>query len=99
MKLYSGLRTERGCEVTVDGELLDLKLDVKNISPSGFEWGYQGDGPSQLAVAILCDYFDDTEPEKVLRIYREFRDKVFIDLKRDQWDLTTREIAEHLRDL
>lgn len=29
-------------------------------SPDGFEWGYGGSGPADLALAILCDHFGYT---------------------------------------
>jgi Family of unknown function (DUF6166) len=32
-------------------------------SPSGFEWGYQGSGPAELARCILLDFYGVT-PEK-----------------------------------
>lgn len=31
-------------------------LKVRNHSPTGFEFGYEGSGPAQLALAILMDY-------------------------------------------
>ena len=42
-------------EVTVDGKILDPKPSQKvwNHSPDGFNWGYGGSGPAQLALAIL----------------------------------------------
>lgn len=36
-------------------------LEVVNHSPNGFEWGYQGSGPSQLALAILLDLLENAE--------------------------------------
>lgn len=39
--------------------LLDPRRDILDHSPDGFEWGYQGSGPAQLALAILADHFDD----------------------------------------
>ena len=33
---------------------LPLRLDLWEHSPSGFDWGYGGSGPAQLAVAILA---------------------------------------------
>ncbi len=30
--------------------------DVKRHSPDGFEWGYSGSGPADLALSILCDF-------------------------------------------
>jgi hypothetical protein len=41
----------------VDGERvrhIPLRTDLANHSPTGFEWGYQGSGPAQLAVAMLA---------------------------------------------
>jgi len=34
---------------------LDRSLGVRNHSPTGFEWGYGGSGPAQLALALLLD--------------------------------------------
>jgi hypothetical protein len=57
--LFVGVRTENGCKVVIRrrgllDEALPLRLDVWNHSPTGFEWGYGGSGPAQLALAILC---------------------------------------------
>ena len=38
---------------------LDLRLDLRNHSPTGFSWGYGGSGPAQLALAICADVFGD----------------------------------------
>ncbi len=35
----------------------EASLKIRDHSPTGFEWGYGGSGPSQLALAILLDYF------------------------------------------
>lgn len=35
---------------------LPLRLDLRNHSPSGFNWGYGGSGPAQLALAILVNF-------------------------------------------
>lgn len=42
-------------DVWLDGELLDPKPSQKiiNHSPDGFNWGYGGSGPAQLALAII----------------------------------------------
>lgn len=43
--------------VTIDGMEIDpaISLSVCNHSPDGFNWGYGGSGPAQLAFAILID--------------------------------------------
>lgn len=42
-------------QVWLDGELLDPTPSqrVNNHSPDGFNWGYGGSGPAQLALAIM----------------------------------------------
>ena len=35
---------------------LPMYLDEVNHSPTGFEWGYGGSGPAQLAYAILREF-------------------------------------------
>lgn len=62
MKVYKGERNNEGVFVWVeddkDGFLyyLPCYLNVRNHSPDGFNWGYGGSGPSQLALAILIDH-------------------------------------------
>lgn len=70
-KRYEGRRLNEGCEVYVINEAdgsrypLPTHWDIYNHSPTGFEWGYSGSGPAQLALAILADHFGpDKEPEK-----------------------------------
>ena len=58
-KIYEGDRTIDGILVTVDGALLDERLDLKRYTDNGFEWTYEGDEPRQLALAILADHLAD----------------------------------------
>lgn len=57
-------------EVHIDGKLIrpDQSQKVRNHSPDGFNWGYGGSGPAQLALAIClrflphedaCNYYQD----------------------------------------
>ena len=63
-----------------------------NHSPSGFEWGYLGSGPAQLALAILCDYLG--EPQLASRFYQEFQEEAVARWKDEEWTLTEQELAE-----
>ena len=47
--------------VVVDKGLLSPapSQKLRNHSPDGFNWGYSGSGPSQLALAILLDFTGD----------------------------------------
>ena len=56
MKRYEGRREGYAVIVTVNGRRLNPRLDLWNHSPTGFEWGYCGSGPAQLALAILADH-------------------------------------------
>ena len=58
-KSYRGDRTIDGAEVTVDGRLIDPRYDLKAFDSRGMEWSYEGNGPRQLALAILADHYQD----------------------------------------
>jgi hypothetical protein len=53
MKVFSGTRERERVRVTVEEQPLDPRIDLRDFKASGFEWGYEGSGPSQLALAIL----------------------------------------------
>lgn len=55
-------------EVTIDGTVLDpsKSQEVSNHSPDGFNWGYTGSGPAQLALALLMEI---TDVEEASRLY------------------------------
>ena len=44
-----------------DAYPLDPRHDLRNHSPAGFQWGYGGSGPAQLALALLADLTGDDE--------------------------------------
>ncbi len=85
MKVYKGLRTQHGCVVTVDGAPLDPRFDLMSHSAAAFEWGYDGTGPKQLALAILADALGDNS--KALSQYKLFAETVIAELKDDEWTL------------
>ena len=63
-RVYTIQRTPQGVVCTVNGGTassrpLPLRLDLWNHSPTGFEFGYGGSGPAQLALAILADCCGD----------------------------------------
>jgi len=57
MNVYTGRREDGRCFVYAGTKPLDPRNRVRNHSPDGFEWGYGGSGPAQLALAILCQHF------------------------------------------
>jgi hypothetical protein len=68
------LRGERPSRrVWLDGTPLDptASQEVLNHSPDGFEWGYGGSGPAQLALAVCLALTGD--PRRALAIYQRFK--------------------------
>lgn len=43
------------------GRILPMRLKWRSHSPTGFEWGYEGSGPAQLALAILAEATGDKD--------------------------------------
>ena len=101
MKTYTGLRTETGCAVTVSDaggcRGLAPRLDLHAHSPAGFEWGYGGSGPAQLALALAADVLGDDEA--ALGVYQRLKSRVVGRLPADAWSLTEGELADTLRSL
>ena len=90
-KIYEGGRSLDGAVVTVDGKPLDPRLDLKRYSPAGFEWTYQGDGPRQLALALLADHLADGQ--KAMALTEQFMRDVVAELD-NAWRLTSNEISD-----
>ena len=89
MKIYEGGRGLDGAIVTVDGMPLNPRFDLRRYSPMGFEWTYEGDGPRQLALALLADHFGDDQ--KALALTERFMRDVVAVLD-NAWRLTGNEI-------
>lgn len=54
-----------------EGDLaLPKRFDLRNHSPDGFQWGYGGSGPAQLALAILAHAIG---PVQALRLYQIYK--------------------------
>ena len=95
MKTYQGVRTEAGAAVTVieeDGHAhgLDPRHDLRNHSPTGFEWGYAGSGPAQLALALAADVLGDDERSE--DVYQQLKFKLIGSLPKEGWVLTENRI-------
>lgn len=86
MKTYEGRREGYAVIVTADGRPLNPRLDLWNHSPTGFEWGYGGSGPAQLALALLADHLAD-DYQAVLH-HQDFKRVVVAQLPYRGWKLT-----------
>jgi hypothetical protein len=89
MKVYEGGRSLDGAVVTVDGRPLNPRFDLKRWSAMGFEWTYEGDGPRQLALALLADHFGDDQ--KALALAEKFMREV-VSVLDNAWQMTSEEI-------
>ena len=119
MKIYIGYRVNVGkkeektvffVHVAVEHMTHDEDYVLRHIpwhSPTGMEWGYSGSGPSDLALAILNDYFADQGEKELykadisngsaasaLLLHQSFK-VAFVSKwpRKMAWAITTEEIA------
>lgn len=92
MKTYIGRREGHVVEVTVNGRPLNPRIDLWNHSPTGFEWGYGGSGPAQLALALLADLLGDDD--QAVSLHQEFKFSIVSRLPHRAWTLTEEQIRE-----
>lgn len=70
-------------EITINGDMATRRvwiagkrllptasLKVRSHSPDGFNWGYGGSGPAQLALAIMLKL---TDKETAILLYQPFK--------------------------
>src|SRR5258706_1127369 len=94
MKIYEGIREGYAAIVRVNGQPLNPRLDLWNHSPTGFEWGYGGSGPAQLALALLADHLCDDAA--ALNLYQDFKRSVVANLPYHGWKITSGQIEAAL---
>jgi len=86
-------------EVLADGRPLNLRLDIWAHSPDGFEAGYLGSGPAQLALAILADHLDGDDG-KAFRLHQFFLERVIRHLPQfEDWSLPRKAVAEIIEEI
>ena len=98
---FIGIRTNAGCDVWVseDGRIQRLRprLDLRRHSPIGFEWGYGGSGPAQLALAILATW--SCNDRFALKHYQDFKFRVIGRLCHDAWELSGEDIKRAVAEI
>ena len=94
-KVFAGVRYPGRVSVTVgtpnNMRPLSPRLDLRNHSPDGFEWGYGGSGPAQLALAIAAEVFGE---KTALAIYQELKRELIEPLQADRWQLTIDQVVD-----
>jgi hypothetical protein len=98
-KSYQGWRMTDGearVKVVTPGEMhpLSPRRDLFNHSLTGFEWGYAGSGPAQLALALLADAL--RWDASATALHQPFKFKVIARLPRDKpWQMTDDDVVIH----
>jgi hypothetical protein len=64
---------------------LPMHLAVRNHSPCGFEWGYLGSGPAQLALAMCIELVGAVRAQ---RVYQHVKERLIAPLTGDDWSLS-----------
>jgi len=105
MKMYHGYRVQKrgigdepavsACVVTVQDDRgrrapLEPRLDIRNHSPTGFNWGYGGSGPAQLALALCLDALRDVR--RAEHVYMQVKFRLVARLPDEGWSVSHAEI-------
>lgn len=102
MKTYMGTPHTEGTTgqivhvIDVRGaRLLPPRTDLANHSPDGFNWGYGGSGPAQLALALCADALQDDA--RARGIYQRFKFMVVAKWPQGKpWTMTAKDVLAHI---
>lgn len=101
---FVGYRVDAGVNVLrlyADGTASELpaRTDLRLHSPDGFEWGYRGSGPTQLALAILVDALSDDAngADFALDLYQDFKVAFVSRWSSLTWSISIHEIHEWIQ--
>jgi hypothetical protein len=72
--------------------LLDPRFDLWNHSMTGFNWGYAGSGPAQLALALLADATGDDD--FAVEHHQAYKFDRLVELDRTEWEMTQSDILD-----
>jgi hypothetical protein len=90
-KIYEAKRVDKIRPVVfVDGNLLNPRFDIWPFNFDGFEWGHDGSGSIQLALAILADHLSDTK--RAFKLCEQFSRNIIAELPSQGWMLTSKDI-------
>lgn len=92
--LYRGLRAHGQAAVVIQdgtGSAMPLPHFVRH-SPNGFEWGYGGSGPADLALAILADATGDLR--YALANHQQFKWEMVAPMAPGGWVLHRQEVQD-----
>ena len=96
---YVGERTPEGVQVVVTDSAkpdaprpLNPRFDLRNHSPTGFEMGYAGSGPAQLALALCADALGNDKLAQ--RVYQDVKFKLVSRIEGDRFEFTDDQIKQ-----
>jgi len=75
--------------VSVCGEHPIMRRNLVHLvrhSPDGFEWGYGGSGPAELARCILADFLGSESLAE--EFYQKYKWDVIATINNDTWEIT-----------
>jgi hypothetical protein len=110
MKVYEIKRTPGGvrCQVRRLSPPDEMVYDLSHVvhhSPTGFEMGYAGSGPADLALSILADYFGERPTKKQLYhgdvkcwvLHQQFKFEFVAKMNRQEAQVTEAEIDDFVK--
>jgi len=99
---YSGIRV--GHVVSVVVSTPEGPKDLRHIcrhSPDGFQWGYGGSGPSDLALSIMTDHFSRQgvmdATKKANTCYQDFKWMFIANVTGNRFVITEEQINEWIK--
>jgi len=63
-------------------------------SPDGFQWGYAGSGPAELARAILIAAVPDDDRVRYPLCYQKFKAEAIATIRRDEFVIEAKAVQE-----
>lgn len=103
MRLIKGYRHGQqggACLVMLDDAVLPLPTIGPHEfrhSPEGFQWGYSGSGPAELARAILVALYPEDPVVRHPGCYQRFKAQVIAVLREDGFSLTSQQVDSWYR--
>ena len=102
MITYTGIRVGHVVSVVVCNP--EGPKDLRHIcrhSPDGFQWGYGGSGPSDLALSIMVDFFERQGLEFALKsagtCYQDFKWEFIAGIKENTFVITEEQVNEWIK--
>lgn len=82
-----------GDEKVLPPAAIDPKREARH-SPDGFQWGYAGSGPAELARAILVRVVDGDERARHPLCYQRLKAEIISHIKKDEFELDFKMVQE-----